>query len=245
MGLTNNSFTKDSTKNFLLNAAAIYTNVTYTPGTTEGEKITPGEWTGTKLGATAGGVSVKIEQSYRVIEVDGTSHMKVMGLEVLESAFATATAKVKEFTAELVKSALNGTLRTAATDEAPTGTKIVETKRYIEESDYIKNVGIVGKLSGSNEPVIFILDNALATNGLELETEDNSEAVVEQTYEAHASYEQFDADTFPWRIYFPAQPDPAKAPVGDAVAQAAALATRPATKIEAPTGPEKTKDTNK
>src|SRR5699024_4030296 len=196
MTLTNNSFTKTSAKNFLLNAAAIYTNVSY--DSTSG-------WTGTKLGATSGGVSVKIEQTYRTVEVDGTSHMKVRGLEVLESAFATATAKVKEFTAELVRSALNGTLRKANTDEAPTDTQVVTSKRYIEDDDYIKNIGIVGKLSGTDEPVIFVLDNVLATNGLEVETEDNNEAVVEQTYEAHATYEQFDSDTFPWRIYFPAQ----------------------------------------
>lgn len=215
MSVTNNSFTKNSAKNFLLNAAAIYTNVSYEAGS---------GWTGTKLGATAGGVSVKIEQTYRVVEVDGTSHMKVQGLEVLESAFATATAKVKEFTAELVRSALNGTLKEATEDEAPAGTRIVQTKRYIEDDDYIKNIGIVGKLSGSDEPVIFILDNVLATNGLEVETEDNNEAVVEQTYEAHASYEQFDSDTFPWRIYFPAQPDPTTPPADDAEAQSVANA---------------------
>lgn len=234
MPLTNNSFTKTSSKNFLLNAAAIYTNVTYTPG----EEGASGDWTGTKLGATSGGVSVKIEQTYRVIEVDGTSHMKVQGLEVLESAFATATAKVKEFTAELVRQALNGTTRDATADEAPTGTQVVESKRYLEDDDYIKNIGIVGKLSGSDEPVIFILDNVLVTGGLEVETEDNNEAVVEQSYEAHATYEQFDADTFPWRIYFPAQTNPTKAPAGDKAAVEAQKAT--AVKAETIKAPEAT-----
>lgn len=234
MGLTNNSFTKTSSKNFLLNAAALYTNVEYTPG----EDGASGDWTGTKLGATSGGVSIKIEQSYRVIEVDGTSHMKVQGLEVLESAFATATAKVKEFTAELVRQALNGKQRQATADEAPTGTVIVESKRYLEDSDYIKNIAVVGKLSGSNEPVIFILDNVLVTGGLEVETEDNNEAVVEQSYEAHASYEQFDADQFPWRIYFPAQPNPTNAPAGDKAAiEAQAASLLKVETIKAPDAP--------
>ncbi|MFA6719479.1 MAG: hypothetical protein WCS15_10400 [Prevotella sp.] len=195
MALTTNSFGKDSPKNFLINSAAIYTNVKY---------AAEGGFTGTKLGATNGGVTVKIENSYRKMEVDGTSVMDVKGLEVLESATATATAKLKEFTAEKIKQALNGTLRAATEAEAPAGAQIVESKLMVEDTDYIDNIGIVGRLSGNKEPIIFILDNVLATNGIEVETEDASEAVIEQEYKAHASFEQLEADQFPWRIIFPA-----------------------------------------
>lgn len=195
MALTTNSFSKDSAKNFLINSAAMYANVKYETGT---------GWTGTKLGATNGGVSIKIDASYRKMEVDGTSVMDVVGLDVLESVSGTATAKLKEFTAETIRQALNGTVRDATEVEAPTGTKIVESKLMVEDTDYIKNIAVVGRLSGNDEPIIFVMDNALVTSGLEIETEDASEAVVEQEYKAHASFEQLEADQFPWRFYFPA-----------------------------------------
>ena len=64
-------------------------------------------------------------------------------------------------------------------------------------------MAVVGTLSGTNEPVIAILDNVLCTSGFEGATEDNSEMVIEQVYEAHATVEQLDADEFPWRILYP------------------------------------------
>ena len=67
-------------------------------------------------------------------------------------------------------------------------------------------MAIVGALSGTNEQVIAILDNVISTGGLELTTEDNNEAIIEQTFEAHATVEQLDADEFPWKILFPTVP---------------------------------------
>lgn len=194
MGLKKTGYNKSTAKNYLINAATIYTGVKFDP--TEG-------FTGTLHGATSGGVTLTIEQTYRDIEIDGTSHMKVKGNKVLESANATVTANMKEITAENIRKSLNGTIRAAEANEAPSGYKVIETKRYLEDGDYVENIAVVGTLSGTKEPVIAILDNAISTGGLELGTEDNNEAVVEQTYEAHASVEQLDADEYPWRILFP------------------------------------------
>ncbi|TWK08596.1 hypothetical protein CHCC20442_4309 [Bacillus licheniformis] len=194
MALKKTGYTSSTAKNYLINAATIYTGVTY--------DATAG-FTGTLHGATSGGVTLTIEQTYRDIEIDGTSHMKVKGNKVLEAANATVTANMKELTAENIRKALNGTIREAEADEGPAGYRVIETKRYVEDDDYVDNIAVVGTLSGTDEPVIAILDNALATSGLELGTEDNNEAVVEQTYEAHATVEQLDADQFPWRILFP------------------------------------------
>lgn len=194
MALKRTGYSKDTPKNYLINAATIYTDVKY---------AAEGGFTGTLHGATSGGVTLTIEQTYRDIEVDGTSHMKVKGNKVLESANATITANMKELTAENIRKSLNGTIREAKAEEGPAGYRVIETKRLVEDSDYVNNMAVVGTLSGSNEPVIAILDNVLATSGLELGTEDNNEAVVEQTYEAHATVEQLDEDKFPWRILFP------------------------------------------
>ena len=195
MALKKTGYSNTTSKNYLINAATIYTGVKYDD--------VAGDFTGTLHGATSGGVTLTVEQSYRDIEIDGTSHMKVKGNKVLESATATVTANMKELTAENIRKSLNGTIRKAEVGEAPEGYKVIETKRYLEDDDYIENMAIVGTLSGTDKPVIAILDNAISTGGLELGTEDNNEAVVEQTYEAHATVEQLDADQYPWRILFP------------------------------------------
>lgn len=194
MALAKTGYTSNTSKNYVIDAATVYTNVTYVEAT---------GFAGTLHGATSGGVTVTIEQSYRDIEVDGTSHMKVKGNKVMESATASVTANVKEITAETIRKSLNGNLESAAAIDAPTGYKVITTKRYIEDADYLNNIAVVGRLSGTAEPVIFILDNALCTSGFEGSTEDNNEMVIEQVYEAHASVEQLLADEYPWRILFP------------------------------------------
>ena len=194
MALKKTGYTSTTAKNYVINAATVYTGVTYDEST---------GFTGTLHGATSGGVTLTIEQNYRDIEVDGTSHTKVKGNKVMESATAMVVTNIKEITAETIRKSLNGKLETADEADAPTGYKVITTKRYIEDADYTNNMAVVGTLSGTNEPVIAILDNVLCTSGLELGTEDNNEAVIEQTYEAHASVEQLLADEFPWRILYP------------------------------------------
>ena len=194
MALKKTGYTEKTSNNYLVDAAVVYTGVTF-------DEI-DSTFTGTLHGATSGGVSVLIEQTYRDIEVDGTSHTRIKGNKVLESAIATATVNLKEITAESIKQSLNGAIADTA-ENAPAGYKEITTKRYVEDTDYIANMAIVGKLSGSQEPVIIILDNVLSTGGMEIATEDNGEAVIEQTFEAHATHEQLEADEFPWRILYP------------------------------------------
>lgn len=197
MGLKKSGYTNTTAKNYIIDAAVVYTNVTFDNAS--------GDFTGTLQGATAGGVTLTIEQSYRDIEVDGATKMKVKGNKVLESANATITANMKELTAENIRKSLNGSIRDAAADEAPAGYKVIESKLNVDDDDYITNMAVVGRLSGTNKPIIAILDNVLCTSGLELGTEDNNEAVVEQTYEAHATPEQLEAEKFPWRILYPGE----------------------------------------
>lgn len=194
MALPKTGYTKTSVENFIIDSATIFTDFTYSE--TDG-------FAGTPLGATSGGVTVNIEQTYRKPEVDGTYIMDVVGLEFMESAKATVTANLKELSAENLRRSLNGTLSAADVSEAPTGYKVIKTKRYVEDADYIPSVAVVGIHNGTKKPIIFKLDNGLVTSPLELATEDNNEVVVEQTITAHASYEQLANDEFPWTIYYP------------------------------------------
>lgn len=194
MALPKTGYTKKTTENFIIDAATIFTDFEYSA---------EGGFTGTPLGATSGGVTVNIEQTYRKPEVDGTYIMDVVGLQFMESATATVTANLKELTAENLRRSLNGTIKEADAEDAPEGYKVIKTKRYVEEADYIPTIAVVGIHNGTKKPVIFQLDNGLVTSPLEMATEDNNEATVEQTITAHASYEQLAADEFPWKILFP------------------------------------------
>lgn len=195
MGLPKTGLTKTSADNFVIDSATVFTDLKYDKDT--------GEFTGTPMGATSGGVEVTIEQSYRKVEVDGAYIMNVMGLNVLESATASVKANLIELTAENLARSVNGTLESTSEEEAPSGYRVIKQKRYLEEGDYIASVAVVGIHNGTKQPIVFALDNGLVTSGLSLKTEDNKEVVIEQEISANASYEQLAKDEFPWRIYYP------------------------------------------
>ena len=195
MTLAKTGYTNKTVERLQMDAGVVYTNFIWNDVDQAGS--------GDLLGATSGGVTYAVEMSWRQIEIDGVSHMKVEGLDVLESANATITTNNKEFTAELIKRSINGSIRDVETTEGPTGYKVIETKRYVESSDYINNIAVIGQLKGSSKIAIFVLDKALVINGLEVVTEDNGETVVEQTYEARATAEQVQSDVFPWRVIMP------------------------------------------
>lgn len=193
-GLQTTGYTKDTPLNYWIDAGAIYTNLAY-----DTEK---GEWTGELLGATSGGNQLLVEQEYRAIEVDGV-FVPAKGQKALESSTAKLVVNLKEITAENLRLAINGTVRDAETDEAPEGYKVVEGKSELECEDYIENIGIVGTITGSTQPIIAILYNALCVSGMDPETQDNDEAVISMEFEAHADADQVANRKLPVKIFFP------------------------------------------
>lgn len=194
MTLSNTGFSSASVDNFIIDSATLYRELTYDQ---------TGGWTGILVGATSGGVKVSIKNKYRKMEVDGTGHMDVKDLNALESAQATASANVKEITIENLRLSINGNTRAALATEAPSGYKVIESKRYLESGDYIPNIAVVGVHNKTKQPVIFILDNALATSDSELEFKDGDEATIPLELQANATAEQLLADKFPWRTFHP------------------------------------------
>ena len=192
-------YTASTPKHYLINAGAIYKNLNWNP--TGGQDGT-GQWEGELLGATAGGNKVTVEVNYRVIEIDGV-FTPAVGQKILESQTAKIETNVKELTAENIRLAINGEIEEADGTNAPTGYKVISGKSKLENTDYIENLGIVGTMSGTNDPIIVIIDNALCTSGLDFETKDNEEAVISMTFEAHAGEGEVEDLSLPCRIYFP------------------------------------------
>ena len=195
MALAKTGYTSKTVERLQMDSGVVYTNFAWDDLEQNG--------TGDLLGATSGGVTYAVEISLRQVELDGVSHMKVEGIDFMESANATITTSNKEFTAELIKRAINGSVRDVGTNEGPAGYIVIETKRYVESSDYINNIAVIGQLRGSGKVAIVVLDKALVTNGLEVVMEDNGETAVEQVYEARATAEQVQNDEFPWRVIMP------------------------------------------
>lgn len=174
----------------LLDAGAIYKNVTF--------EATTGIFSGEALGATQGGNEFSFSQEIRSIEADGAKG-RVKGLQVIESEEAVLTVNLLEQTAANIKLAIAG----SNLDTSDTNYDLITPKGKIEDTDYLDNVAYVGRVSGSQKPVVIILENALSIEGLNLKPEDNKEAVLPIKFAAHADADDVTNEVLPVKIYFP------------------------------------------
>jgi len=184
-------YTADTPKNLLLDAGAFFVN--YTMGTDTFESAKEG---GKLLGATRGGGSFSAIPAIRQIEVDGLMG-KTKGLEVIDSWEVKMSANIIEVTESVLKKALVST----ETDNDQLMYHGIKGKNVIELDDYISNITFVGTYSGSEDPIIIQVYNAINTNGLTLTTSDKGETVIALEFEGH--FDASDLDTPPFAIYYP------------------------------------------
>lgn len=185
MALQTTGFNPDTAKHLLLDAGAVYKN--FDVDLLEGELI----------GATQGGNSLNIVPEMRNIPIDGVKSEYVKGLTVIDSWEVSLTANLLEITKESLAMAIGVT-------EEGTGAEGYESIRgnnYIVEEDYLDNVAFVGKLSGSDKPVIIIIENALNHEGMQLDMEDASEGILPVTFFGHIDADNL--DSAPFQILYP------------------------------------------
>jgi hypothetical protein len=136
----------------------------------------------------------------RQIEVDGVKG-RAKGLENIDAWEVSIVANMLEITPEVLSAALaTGSIDTASN----TNYDIVRASNTIQLSHYIDNITWVGRLSGSNQPVVIQIFHALSTAGIALQTQDRNEGVLAITFTAH--YDADDLDTVPFAIYYPKLP---------------------------------------
>lgn len=185
-------FTQDTAKRLLLDAGAFvkdFEPATDTWDTVKTTKI---------IGATQGGGSFSAVPTIRRIEIDGVKGA-AKGLEALDEWVVTITANVKEVSAEALALALASS--TNAPAGTPEGYNKIAANNSIELTDYLENITWIGKLSGSDQPVIILVKNALCTNGLSLTMADKAEGVIALTFTGH--YDPSELDSPPFEIYYP------------------------------------------
>lgn len=186
--LKSSGITSKTPENIMLGAGTIHKGLTYTEGKWNFEE--------SLIGATSGGTKLTITPEIKDIEVDGAL-VKVKGLTVKTGETASIETNLVELTPELMKMCVVGQDGTSSYADYD----VLESKRQIEEGDYIENFGYIGhKLDGT--PIIIVFDYALCTSGLELEGKNKENGVFKATFECYAALSS-EADILPYHIYYP------------------------------------------
>lgn len=184
----NNGVSAKTIENIQFGAGTIHKGLKYTTNTWNFDESC--------VGATKGGSSLKITPSFYKIEPDGsTVAIKQFNKKIGE--VATLEVNFLELTKDLIKSATIGQDGTSA----DTNFDLIESKDAIAEGDYWENIAFVGE-TADGENIIVILDNALCTSGLGLDSQNNAESVGKYTFECHADANE-SLTTLPWHIYYP------------------------------------------
>lgn len=185
-------FTSTTVKHLLLDAGAYYRNFDISkPASEQKDKL---------IGATAGGGSFTAVLTIRQVDVDG-KRGAVKGFDEAEGWEVSMTSNVKEITAENLKQSLAAADITDVASGTLAGYQKISGRNEIQGSDYAENITWLGWESGSLKPLIIVVYNALATNGLSVTTQDKNEAVVPMTL--RGSYDPDDLDKPPFDIYYP------------------------------------------
>jgi len=179
--VTQHGITSNTVERFLLDEGAVYLDY--------------GEGTEQLLGATRGGNRFEIEQDIREMPVAGAKGPVKGGRRVIR-AVARIVANMVELTTDSLIQALPG-----ADSSSITSYDSIERDREIALTDYLVNVAILGTVSGSANPAIFLITLPIGAGNLTLGLTWGDEAVQELTFEA--SYDPAALDTEPWEIRWP------------------------------------------
>ena len=196
-----NGVTDKTLQHIVLDAGAVFKNFNVKTDTYDTAKEE-----GKLLGATQGGSEFNVKVEGEAIEIDGVivpwkDSQKITGGTV------ELKVNVLEQTAETIKIAL-GTGRIEA-EEVP-GYDRITADLTVLESDYIKNITIVTKVSGTAKPIIIQIYNALSSDGLGYKLEHGKEVVSEITFAAFCDSIE-DDEKLPFAIYYPnGKAEPAK-----------------------------------
>lgn len=185
-------FTSKTPESLLLDSGAFLKDYDPATDTWETAKATK------LIGATQGGGSFSAVPTIRRIEIDGVKGA-AKGLEALDEWVVTLTSNVKEVKPDVIALALASSK--TAESETPADYQKICANNEISLDDYIDSIAWVGRLSGSDKPVIILIKNALCTNGLTLTMQDKNEGVIALTFTAH--YDPESLQTPPFEIYYP------------------------------------------
>jgi hypothetical protein len=121
----------------------------------------------------------------------------VKGLTRIVSTAVTLKVNMLEVTTETIRLALMADVDSATNPDYD----IITGKTEIALTDYIDNIALVGRISGSAKPVVIMLKNALSSDGIKFSNKDSVDNILPITFTA-----SIDPDTptvSPYEIRFP------------------------------------------
>ncbi len=148
------------------------------------------------IGATSGGNEFAIAIKTRDVKVDGLKGT-VKGLTRIISTDVTLKVNMLELTTDILKMALMGVVDISINANYDT----ITGKTEIALTDYIDNIAIVGRLSGSLQPVIIILKNVLSSDGIKFSNKDAVDNILPITFTA--SIDPSTPTISPYEIRYP------------------------------------------
>ena len=190
--LAKHGVTEKTPSNIPLGAGTWFKGLKYEEGT---------GWTGTVLGATSGGSSIKITPEVQDIEVDGALSL-VKGLAVMAGGSGSAEVNFAELNKDILKMTTLGEVLDSNSEHYVEGFDCIQTKNAIVEGDYVDNLGFVGYTADKSKQIIVILESALCKSGFQLDPKNKENAVVKATFDAYGGIDT-DLDRVPIRIYYP------------------------------------------
>ena len=167
----------------------------------KGLKFEDAGWTGTVLGATSGGSSIKITPEVKDIEIDGALAL-AKGLAVMQGGTGEAEVNFAEINKDILKMTTLGEVLTESDSGYVDGFDCIQTKNAIVAGDYVENLGFVGYTADQSKMIIVILDYALCKSGFQLDPKNKENSVIKATFTAYGGIDT-DLDKVPIRIYYP------------------------------------------
>lgn len=192
MALVKHGITKTTPSNIPFGAGTWFKGLKYEEGT---------GWTGTVLGATSGGSSIKITSEITDIEIDGALAL-ARGLAVMQGGSGEAEVNFAELNADILKMTTLGEVLDENSEHHVEGFDCIQTKNSIQQGDYVENLGFVGYTADQSKQIIVVMDYALCKSGFQLDPKNKENAVIKATFTAYGDIET-DLDRVPIRIYYP------------------------------------------
>lgn len=158
-------------------------------------------WSGTVLGATSGGSSVKIVNEIKDLEIDGALAL-AMGFAIMQGGSGEAEVNFAELNSDILKYTTLGEILQPGNTGYVEGFDCIQTKNAIVKGDYVENLGFVGYTADQSKQIIVILDYALCKSGFQLDPKNKENSVIKATFTAYGDITT-DLDRVPIRIYYP------------------------------------------
>lgn len=186
----------DTPDRLILDAGEAYFNID--TSALESTDISSALSAGTSIGATRGGSTFALGRTLRQVPVDGVLG-PVNDLLRRQEVAPVLTINFLEMTPENLTKAIAGA--SGADTGASTDDMQKITGGEVDASSFLSNVALLATYSGTTNPVIIVVQNAIVMQSPDFTTNDQDEVVLSTPFAG--TFDGGSPDVEPWAIYHP------------------------------------------